>query len=323
MKKNLWVLLALSALIAMFVIAGCAPKPSPSPTPTPTATPTAPPADTACPKVVSTQAYKGYSDFIFNTGIWELEKAGFFTILITFDENIEPTASSCIYDTENWTVEVTNPGRKKAVEARVLATKTDGKKIWVLGHALETGPVTPVAFKFSWKKTVSDALYIEDGYTGSDFQTAKITGCSDIADLPSDYYYLGLICSTTDASKYVKYVNGVLWLEPSIEDDDIKVERSLEEELKNYITCTTTGCCILGDYFQMLSIGSGFTAPKVADVVKWKLSSSCVISDELGNYCCGFSGEDCCIEPVCTTCAEECPLETAGGTCIECTTTCQ
>ena len=38
MKKNLWVLLALSALIAMFVIAGCAPKPTPTPTPTPTDT---------------------------------------------------------------------------------------------------------------------------------------------------------------------------------------------------------------------------------------------------------------------------------------------
>ena len=33
MKKNLWILLALAALIAMFVIAGCAPKPT-SPTPT-------------------------------------------------------------------------------------------------------------------------------------------------------------------------------------------------------------------------------------------------------------------------------------------------
>ena len=60
MKKNLWVLLALSALIAMFVIAGCAPKPTPSPTPTPTASPTVPPADTAAPKVVSTDVYKYY-----------------------------------------------------------------------------------------------------------------------------------------------------------------------------------------------------------------------------------------------------------------------
>jgi len=310
MKKNLWVLLALSALIAMFVIAGCAPKPTPTPTPTPTTAPTTPPADAKCPEVVSTQVYKGYSDFIFNTGIWELEKAGLFTILITFDENIDPTASPCIYDTANWTVEVSNPGRKKAVDARVLATKTDGKKIWVLGHALETGPVTPVEFKFSWK-TTTNALYVEDGYTGSDFQTPNIV-CVDTADLHEDYYYLGLICNTTDATKYINYVNGVLWIEPDIEDNDIKIERSLEEELKSYIA----GGCIGGHDFQMLSIGSGFAAPKVADVVKWELSSSCVIADELGNYCCGFSGEDCCIEPVCTECADECPLETAGGTCL-------
>ena len=66
MKKNLWVLLALSALIAMFVIAGCAPKPT-SPTPTPTASPTVPPADTAAPKVVSTDVYKYYGTDLCST----------------------------------------------------------------------------------------------------------------------------------------------------------------------------------------------------------------------------------------------------------------
>jgi len=313
MKKNLWILLAISALIAMLVISGCQKPvtPTPTPTPKPTAKPT-PTPDAKCPKVVSTQAYKGYSDFIFNTGIWELEKAGLFTILITFDENIDPTASSCIYDTANWTVEVSNPGRKKAVDARVLATKTDGKKIWVLGHALETGPVTPVEFKFSWKNLGTGITCVENGYTGSVFEFSGCSGCTTGQQLQDDYYYLGLICNTTDATKYINYVNGVLWIEPDIEDNDIKIERSLEEELKSYIA----GGCIGGHDFQMLSIGSGFAAPKVADVVKWELSSSCVIADELGNYCCGFSGEDCCIEPVCTECADECPLETAGGTCL-------
>jgi len=307
MKKNLWILLAISALIAMLVISGCQKPvtPTPTPTPTPTAKPT-PTPDAKCPKVVSTQAYKGYSDFIFNTGIWELEKAGFFTILITFDENIDPTASSCIYDTANWTVEVSNPGRKNEVEARVLATKTDGKKIWVLGHAFEEGNITPVNYKFSFE-SVAGALYVVDSYTGWDL---NIDGCP--LDFDNWYEYLGLICSTTDATKYINYVNGVLWIEPDIEDNDIKIERSLEEALESYIT----GRCIRGDDFEMLSIGSGFAAPKVADVVKWELSSSCVIADELGNYCCGFSGEDCCIEPVCTECADECPLETAGGTCL-------
>jgi len=100
MKKNLWVLLALSALIAMFVIAGCAPKPTSSPTPTPTATPTAPPADTACPKVVSTEVVKTYfspcdscfpwvevSDSIY-TNCLDVTATPAFKIIITFDENI-------------------------------------------------------------------------------------------------------------------------------------------------------------------------------------------------------------------------------------------
>jgi len=54
-------------------------------------------------------------------------------------------------------------------------------------------------------------------------------------------------------------------------------------------------------------ISSSPAAPTVADVVKWELNG-CFIYDELGNGCCTFSGSDCCLEPVCETCVEECPL---------------
>ena len=48
---------------------------------------------------------------------------------------------------------------------------------------------------------------------------------------------------------------------------------------------------------------------KVADQVKWKLSSYCTVYDELGNVCCGLEGEACC-SPVCepVTPPSGCPL---------------
>jgi len=49
-------------------------------------------------------------------------------------------------------------------------------------------------------------------------------------------------------------------------------------------------------------------APTVADQVTWKLASGCVVSDEIGNYCCGYSDKACCEEPYCEPC-EECVLE--------------
>ncbi len=49
-------------------------------------------------------------------------------------------------------------------------------------------------------------------------------------------------------------------------------------------------------------------APTVADEVTWTLSNGCVVSDELGNFCCGYTDKDCCEEPYCEPC-EECVLE--------------
>jgi len=275
MKKNLWVLLALSALIAMFVIAGCAPKPSPSPTPTPTATPTAPPADTACPKVVSTEVVKTYyvastcgglcgwypcddtvCNDVYSTNCCDCSGVegvplgtGAFQIIITFDANIEPIKSSCVLNPANWVIEVTNPDRKDNKltladgDVSVLDVKFDGKKIIVTAAVLEKG---------------SNTVYVLPNGSA----------------VPFDYFFCGLICNSDDAKSYADVVNG--------KKGNVGI----------------TGAVIAGE----------IKAPTVADEVYWKLNSGCVVSDELGNWCCDFDGKDCCVEPICETCAP-CPLE--------------
>jgi hypothetical protein len=259
MKKNLWVLLALSALIAMFVIAGCAPKSTPTPTPTPTASPTVPPADTECPEYVSTDVYKYYDNLDCNecfawlpiddgdgvgqamyTNCGENNYFGTFKIVITFNENIDPLLSSCVYNPKSWEFTVTNPDRLGIAEVIPYGVVIDGKKIIISAIVFEEG-----------RNVIKPSPDPED-------------------EIPIDYGFCGLICSAEDASQYAWVLNGE------------------------------------GKY-------SGFpypgvkSAPKYVDEVYWKLDSTCVIADELGNFCCGFDGKDCCIEPFCESCAP-CPI---------------
>ena len=56
---------------------------------------------------------------------------------------------------------------------------------------------------------------------------------------------------------------------------------------------------------------------KFADEVSWKLTN-CAVYDELGNVCCDYEGEDCCVEPYCEECPEPeegCDL-TEPGACL-------
>jgi len=291
MKKNLWILLAISALIAMFVISGCQKAVTPTPTPTPTATaqPT-PTPDVKCPEVVSTQIVKGYSMIGWDSAYGEIGVfPEAFQIVITFNEEIDPIGSSCIYDLSKWDVIVKNKGRitTEINWADVVAVKVDGKRIILLCLVEETGLVKPVEFKY---KTVAGDIY---------------SGSTPVIE--EDYfYYPGLICSKDDAQLYADIVNGLKWY-------DYDILSPVVIKLANYI---------LPDIFLGTTTPL-YTPPTVADVVSWKLASTCVVADELGNYCCGFSGEACCLEPVCATCADECPFDTAGGTCITCTPVCQ
>ena len=54
--------------------------------------------------------------------------------------------------------------------------------------------------------------------------------------------------------------------------------------------------------------------PTYADKVTWKLE--CAVYDDLGNVCCDFEGEACCVEPYCEECPEDwCDL-TEPGACL-------
>jgi hypothetical protein len=268
MKKNLWVLLALSALIAMFVIAGCAPKPSPTPTPTPTTSPTAPPADTKCPEVVSTEVVKTFYD-VCNSGNCDWNPVcselyptystnccdvngkatgtGAFKIIITFNENIDPIKSSCVLNPANWVIKVKNPDRfdteltKAAGEVQIIDIAINGKQIIVTAGVMEKG---------------THQVWVLPG-----------------TPITIPYAFCGLVCNLNDANSYADVLNGVGMVPP------------------------------------LPPILSGaVAAPTVADEISWEIGSGCVVSDELGNFCCGFSGSDCCVEPICESCAP-CPLE--------------
>jgi len=288
MKKNLWILLALSALIAMFVISGCqkAVTPTPTPTPTPTATvaPTAAP-DTAAPKVVSTDVYKYYGALPYdctgcnvcptplilptvsntlytNCDCGTLIKpkpdsslvkplaSPNFKIVITFDENIDELVSSCLYNPANWTVKVKNTGRiDREITNLPTETDVDGKK----------GNVFIQSVVVDGKKIIVSAAIEEYG-------TLTLHPTYDTS-VTNDYIFCGLICSTNDATAYAKVINGPYY-------------------------------------------GFSFAkaAPTVADEICWVLSSTCVISDELGNVNCGYNDCDCCLEATCESCEEGCPF---------------
>jgi hypothetical protein len=61
--------------------------------------------------------------------------------------------------------------------------------------------------------------------------------------------------------------------------------------------------------------------PEVADLIYWELGSNCVVSDELGNNNCGYSGSDCCLEATCDTCDPGCPFQ--DPTCTTCVNPCE
>ena len=100
MKKNLWVLLAISALIAVFVIAGCqkAVVPTPTPTPKPTPTPTAVPPVNPCPAKATTEVKSIY----FGSDPLKDPVTGDFSVYITFDKDISLLDATLA----NWQVKV-------------------------------------------------------------------------------------------------------------------------------------------------------------------------------------------------------------------------
>jgi len=263
MKKNLWILLAISALIAMFVISGCqkAVTPTPTPTPKPTAKPT-PTPDAKCPEVVSTDVYKYYEWLDCDSCVWAYPTVteemytncfdgttAFFKIVITFDENIDELVSTCVYNPNSWTIKVINTGR--------IVTELTNEE----GPNPGDGAIGVESVEIDGKKIIVTAGVAEWG------SNTVYPAYNDPKEL--EYVFCGLICNSDDATSYAKTVNGPFYGFPYA---GVKAK------------------------------------PTFADEVYWELGSACVIADELGNYCCGFSGKDCCIEPICETC-EPCPIE--------------
>lgn len=230
MKKTTWLLLAIS-LVAMLLVAGCAPTtptPTASPTPTPTVAPTTPPADKECPKVVSTVVSKIYAMTTSDAN---------FKITITFNEDVY---TQCADNPANWAITISNPLTSRA-DKRWLGTAG----LTAPADATQIGNVTIKTITIKDNKIIIEAIALDNGF-------------------------YGLICSPTDASSYYKTVftgNPLYW-------DGVDPKYSI-------------------DY---------------ADEICWELKNSCVISDELGNGCCGYSGCDCCVEPVCEECEEYCPM---------------
>ena len=272
MKKTTWLLLALS-LVAMLLVAGCAPTtpaPTESPSPTPTVAPTAPPVDDECPKPVSTVIGSTY----------DKDEGYVIKLTITFNE---PITSGCIEDPSKWDIIVKNSDRQDTEltepdQVKILGVElsTDNKKAYVYATVKESNlnyVVSDVVY------TVNDVVYVADGkYTirNRDFK--------------------GLICSEDDAKDYATPDNEDVW--DVIPGVDV--------------------CRVLGSYdgdknaIISFDVDHGPKTPKVADVVEWKLKN-CVVSDELGNACCDYSGSACCLEPTCATCEEGCPLGSEGS----------
>ncbi len=155
----------------------------------------------------------------------------------------------------------------------------------------------------NWLITISNPLtsradkrfLATDNYTGTG-ATGKIT-ITDIdisgkkivieasavedenAALGEEFFFEGLICSPADAEKYYDSItNTAYW-----EDDEVLRRPPDPDASPKYSI----------DY---------------ADEICWKLSNNCVVSDELGNGCCGYDGCACCVEPVCEECEEYCPM---------------
>jgi len=272
MKKTTWLLLALS-LVAMLLVAGCAPTtptPTASPTAAPTATPTTPPADKACPKVVSTTVGSAYRPVWWVSAyrpVWwvdddyeELVLDYVTKLTITFDEAI---TSGCIEDPTNWDITVKNNDRNDT-------TLTEDEGITIMGTTIPKVNVLDVSLSTDGKKAYVYAVVLEDlSYVVKDV-VYKVGTVTDTVPgpFPITDYFDGLICSEDDADDYAK---------PS--DDAIISAAGLP-----------TGAKIL-DY----DLVSGPDTPEYADVVEWKLKD-CVVADELGNACCDYSGSACCLE---------------------------
>lgn len=215
MKKSLWLLLVVAALIAVFAVAGCMQGTTPSEeeeTPPPTTTP----ADTACPQVVSTTVSKLYS-----------AQYGYqqFQIKITFDEEIYP--ASCVYDPANWYIKIEN-SIPWVLDSDIDGIYDDGagtytRKLDTAGKSGYTKAITinSISISTDKKSIIVKASVTDDWRSNND-------GDNDPFE--------GLICSLADINRFLNSEDKA--------DDEDYAKNSSATYYADKISWQLTGCAI-------------------------------------------------------------------------------
>jgi len=308
MRKSTWLLLVL-ALAAILLVAGCSPTTPPNgeepngeePPPTP------PPTDKECPEVVKTEVSK----------LFDPEDDANFQIVITFNEDFD---SSCIENPAFWTITVANPGRLHPTitlpAGNIDEITVDGKVVTVKAWVGEVGPVPDPTYEFVEFATdytdLGDAIaaanaLIEmvDGLSGADLLVFYLeVGDGDIA--AGETAWETFVAATIDAAEDL----ALAAYNAAFTEFGFTVEITQgEAPVFDGLICNQDDA----DKYEEL-FGREI---KFADEVSWKLTN-CAVYDELGNVCCDYEGEDCCVEPYCEECPEPeegCDL-TEPGACL-------
>jgi len=312
MKKSTWLLLVL-ALVAIFLVAGCEPT-TPAPPngeePGNGEEPPTPPADTDCPKVVKTEVSKLY--------VAEEDKddpeAPNFQIKITFDEDFD---SSCIQNPAFWTITVANADRVGTPVVDPITSENidvSGKVVTIKARVVETGTAP----------TTYELVELPDDWTPFTDLDDAIAAAQAVVDVVNGYSTSELLIFLNTYSTGGEY-DALL---AALEAEDLEalnnaygpeqglglqaVEVPGEAPVFYGLICNKDDA----ERYEK-EFGLAADTVKFADEVSWELSD-CAVYDELGNVCCEYEGEDCCVEPYCEECPEPeegCDL-TEPGACL-------
>lgn len=220
MKKSLWLLLVVAALITVFAVAGCLQGTTPEEPTEESEETVTPPADTACPAVVSTTVSKLYGDTTDAN----------FQIQIVFDEAINP--ASCIYNSANWAITIENSvawtrdaGNDGIVDnAGTYARKLATSNVTTAGFDTTAINIKSISLGTDGKSIIVKAYVVDRNRTG-------VSG--------DNWNYEGLICSDTDVTAFINSADG------TNNDNDPNYGKSASATYyADKVTWSLTGCAI-------------------------------------------------------------------------------
>ena len=316
MRKSTWLLLVL-ALVAIFLVAGCtATTPPNGEEPNGEEPPPTPPADKECPEVVKTEVSK-----LYVADPTDLTKPNF-QIKITFDENIN---SSCIENLAKWAITVANTDRVGTPTVTKLDVDVDGKIVTVKARVVETGTAPAPTYEFvALEEDWEEFDDLEDAIDAADTLIEIVEGFSP-AELASFYFIVGEGDALIGKAAWETFVAAIEAIDPEVDTalaayNDAFTEFGFTVEITQGEAPVFYGLICNKDdvaaYEKEFGLAAGTV--KYADKVTWKLSN-CAVYDELGNVCCDYEGEACCVEPYCEECPEPeegCDL-TEPGACLQ------